>query len=86
MGIDTIYQPGSIYRNDPDMKARVKARVKQMAPEWAVRAVIVNGIHTSRTDRKPHATVDYFGCTGMSMRDHVYLKRLTKAASQRKHR
>ncbi|KAF5601740.1 hypothetical protein FPCIR_2174 [Fusarium pseudocircinatum] len=41
------------------------------APANAIRASVVNGWHTSKSDEKQHCTVDY-RCNGKIKRRHVY--------------
>ncbi|KAJ0413152.1 hypothetical protein BJY00DRAFT_320059 [Aspergillus carlsbadensis] len=57
---DVKFDPPSILKNKKKKKKALKQKVVDQAPEGAVRAVVVNAPHTSRSDGTDHSTVDYF--------------------------
>ncbi|KAG8712586.1 hypothetical protein FRC12_022178 [Ceratobasidium sp. 428] len=65
MTIAVSWNPTYTYANDPTTKAKYTADVENaIAPQGAVSAVIMGGAHTSRSDRRNHLTVDYYGVNG----------------------
>ncbi|RKU47812.1 hypothetical protein DL546_007604 [Coniochaeta pulveracea] len=62
MDLDNIsFEPSNMYASRPHLRTAYKTAVANWAgrPSNAVYAVIVNGPHTSISDRRKHITVDY---------------------------
>ncbi|KAJ9651756.1 hypothetical protein H2198_008989 [Neophaeococcomyces mojaviensis] len=70
--ITVSFDPVDMYINKPTIKADIVRRVKAAVPVGAVSAVVVNGWHTSRSDKRNHCTVDYKNSSGQKiLRDHI---------------
>ncbi|KAH7322405.1 hypothetical protein B0I35DRAFT_425765 [Stachybotrys elegans] len=58
------FNPTNMYAKDPQQRVIIATLVAQSAPNGAAGAVVVNGWHTSRSDRRYHCTVDYYDFNG----------------------
>ncbi|OQD72021.1 hypothetical protein PENPOL_c001G06781 [Penicillium polonicum] len=66
------FDPSNIYSNNPSKKTSVINLVISQAPSGAMSATIVNGWHTSRSDKRQHCTVDYYNAAGDRLsRQHI---------------
>lgn len=65
------FRPLNLMRTKTEDREFCMYRVATEAPDWAVSATIVNGVHISDSDRRPHITVGYFRCNGYKQRFHV---------------
>ncbi|KAI3334139.1 hypothetical protein F4824DRAFT_469891 [Ustulina deusta] len=67
------FNPPGMYANNVPVRADVVRRVLAQAPNGAATAQVVNGWHTSRSDRRPHCTVDYWAGNGEYLgRVHIH--------------
>ncbi|KAK1999778.1 hypothetical protein LX36DRAFT_462837 [Colletotrichum falcatum] len=62
--MDIQFKPSNVYGDEPETRSGYKALVRQWAEKnnfdtFCILAVIVNGPHTSRSDRRVHLTVDF---------------------------
>ncbi|PNP82186.1 hypothetical protein FNYG_04375 [Fusarium nygamai] len=73
MDTDNVtFDPENTYKKQPAKKVIVANAVVAKAPPGAVYATVVNGYHTSRSDKRSHCTADYYdGNRGFISRDHV---------------
>ncbi|KAG5750144.1 hypothetical protein H9Q70_007208 [Fusarium xylarioides] len=66
------FDPTTLYSNKAAEKASIINLVVANAPPGAARAVVVNGWHTSRSDRRNHCTVDFYDAANNPMgRKHI---------------
>ncbi|KAF9518781.1 hypothetical protein BS47DRAFT_1337916, partial [Hydnum rufescens UP504] len=55
------FDPENMYSRNPTMRQSLIDQVNAYeGPDGAVYAVIVNGPHTSRSDKRVHSTVDFY--------------------------
>ncbi|KAK0099715.1 hypothetical protein ONS95_013392 [Cadophora gregata] len=77
MGISVTFDPSTMYKKKPAMRAKIVKAVQDApeAPDGAVSATVVNGPHTSQSDSRDHITVDYYDGSGNRLegRKHVYM-------------
>ncbi|KAI0403510.1 hypothetical protein F4802DRAFT_599106 [Xylaria palmicola] len=62
------FVPASMYDRDHSVRSRIIRLVVEQAPPEAYSATVVNGWHTSRSDRRQHCTVDYKDINGVRIR------------------
>ncbi|KAJ5976632.1 hypothetical protein N7481_010339 [Penicillium waksmanii] len=61
-----------MYSNNPAEKRGIINLVIAQAPVGSTSATVVNGWHTSRSDRRRHCTVDYYDAAGDRIsREHI---------------
>ncbi|EEP75984.1 predicted protein [Uncinocarpus reesii 1704] len=69
---DVTFDPSNMYSNNPAERMRIINLVISQAPARAASASVVNGWHTSRSDRRQHCTVDYYDAAGSRIsRNHI---------------
>ncbi|OJJ42295.1 hypothetical protein ASPZODRAFT_137378 [Penicilliopsis zonata CBS 506.65] len=68
---DVTFDPENMFLSKRKKRNAIIADVVNSAPSWAVNAKVVNGPHTSRSDRRNHITVDYIAPDGSFSRMHV---------------
>ncbi|KAL7654237.1 hypothetical protein ACMYSQ_008902 [Aspergillus niger] len=69
---NVFFVPSNMYGKNLRERARIINLVTTQAPPMAVTATIVNGWHTSRSDKRAHCTVDYFDAAGARIgRRHI---------------
>ncbi|KAL5046481.1 hypothetical protein BDW71DRAFT_207275 [Aspergillus fruticulosus] len=69
---NVTFDPSNMYSNNTSEKTRIINLVISQAPTGAASATVVNGWHTSRSDRRQHCTVDYYDAAGDRIsREHV---------------
>ncbi|KAF5543295.1 hypothetical protein FMEXI_7075 [Fusarium mexicanum] len=62
---------GQTQTNGENKRLIITNYTVSQAPPNATKASIVNGWHSSKSDREEHCTVDYT-CNGKNRRQHVY--------------
>ncbi|KAK8074106.1 hypothetical protein PG994_005005 [Apiospora phragmitis] len=66
------FDPANMYGKRPAEKTRIIGLILANAPAGAGRASVVNGWHTSKSDRRQHCTVDFYDANGsLISRKHV---------------
>ncbi|KAL3434219.1 hypothetical protein BDV09DRAFT_196018 [Aspergillus tetrazonus] len=66
------FDPFNMYSNNPAEKEHIIKLVISRAPAGAASATVVNGWHTSRSDRRRHCTADYYDAAGARIsREHI---------------
>ncbi|KAI3283604.1 hypothetical protein DTO002I6_9488 [Penicillium roqueforti] len=69
---NVTFDPPNIYSNNPQEKTRIINLVISQAPAGTASAIVVNGWHTSRSDKQRHCTVDYYDTAGSWIsREHI---------------
>ncbi|KAK7946282.1 uncharacterized protein PG986_010603 [Apiospora aurea] len=61
---DVVFKPENMYEKKPEVRADIVTKVVNSAPAGAKKAEVVNGWHTSASDKRNHCTVDYYDEAG----------------------
>ncbi|RPB17996.1 hypothetical protein L211DRAFT_799026 [Terfezia boudieri ATCC MYA-4762] len=68
---DVYFNPANIYSKRSPIRAQVVALVIAATPTIALYAIVVNGWHRSRTDKRNHITVEWYDANNRMTRDHI---------------
>ncbi|PSR82140.1 hypothetical protein BD289DRAFT_371743 [Coniella lustricola] len=69
---DVTFIPPYTYSRQPTIKAACIQAILKAAPAKAHRATVVNGWHTSKSDKRSHCTADYYDSENVHLgRKHV---------------